>query len=62
MILLMGVIPMPPARNTAGFELSRCKVNEPIGALTLTFVPIGIARKALLNAVSRIRVATIKEP
>src|SRR5437667_4843512 len=36
MILLMGVIPMPPASNNAGFELSLCKVNEPIGALTLT--------------------------
>lgn len=54
-------MPMPPTRNTAGFELSRCYVNEPMGGLTLSFAPSGIIFRLFLNALFRIRMATISE-
>ena len=52
---------MPPTRNTAGLEVSRCSVNEPIGELTLSSVPSGRIFRLFLNALFRIRMATINE-
>src|SRR5262245_26154393 len=39
MILKNGVIPIPPARNTAGFSDLRCNTNEPPGWSILTCRP-----------------------
>ena len=54
-----GVIPIPPARNTAGLAEFLCSVKEPIGASIFTAVPSGIFFSDRLNAVSRMRVANI---
>src|SRR2546425_5444159 len=62
MMLRIGVTPMPPARNTAAFETSLCSVNEPIAWLTFTCVPSGSTFRHFLNAVGRMRVATVIVP
>src|SRR5215467_12652688 len=54
-----GVIPMPPARNTAGLAEFLCRVKEPIAESIFTTVPSGTFFNERLNAVSRIRVANI---
>src|SRR6266849_903499 len=56
-MLRIGVIPMPPARNTAGLVTSLCRVNDPLGRLTVNFVPRAAAFNAFLNAVLRMRIA-----
>src|SRR5215469_2238248 len=58
-MLKKGVIPIPPARSTAGFAEVLCSVKEPVAGSTFTAVPIGIAFKDRLKAVSRMRVANI---
>src|SRR5215510_15247635 len=54
-----GVIPIPPARNTAGLAEFLCSVKEPIAESIFTTVPSGTFVNERLNAVSRIRVANI---
>src|SRR5215472_166424 len=61
-MLRIGVMPIPPARNTAGRVNSLWKVNEPRGLLTLSSVPLGVAFNAVLKFVSRMRMATIIGP
>src|SRR5580658_1329222 len=56
-MLRIGVAPMPPARSTAGRVISLCSVNDPLGRLTVNFVPRAAAFKAHLKAVLRMRVA-----
>src|SRR5215469_13894258 len=58
-MLKKGVIPIPPARSTAGFAEFLCSVKEPIACSTFTEVPSGTVFKYRLNAVSRMRVANI---
>src|SRR5437870_3893068 len=58
-MLRKGVIPIPPARNTAGLDEFLCSVKEPIGESIFTSVPRGIFFSERLNAVSRMRVANI---
>src|ERR1700730_10882857 len=55
-MLRTGVIPIPPARNTAGLVTSLCNVNDPLGRLTLNLVPNSAAFRAVLKPVSRIRI------
>jgi len=59
-MLRNGVIPMPPARKTAGLDEFLCSVKEPLGPSILTVVPSGIRLSARLKALSRILVATIR--
>jgi hypothetical protein len=40
-LLYQGVIPIPPARNTAGFAEFLCNLKEPIGDSIFTGVPSG---------------------
>src|SRR5689334_12544315 len=54
-----GVMPMPPAMNTAGREGSWCSVISPSGPSRPTRQPTGPEPSRRLNAVSRIRLATI---
>ena len=59
-MLIKGVIPIPPARNTAGLAEFLCSVKEPIAEPIITWVPSGTFFSDRLNAVSRIRVANIR--
>src|SRR5215469_9279615 len=59
-MLRKGVMPIPPAINTAGREGSGSSVKSPNGPVTLTSVPIGIAPRTRFIAVLRIRVANIR--
>ena len=54
-----GVIPIPPARNTAGLAEFLCSVKEPIAESMFTTVPSGIFFSERFNAVSRMRVANL---
>src|SRR5262245_3441445 len=56
-MLTNGVIPIPPARKTAGRASAGSRVNIPAGPRRLTRPPEGIALSTRLNAVSRMRVA-----
>src|SRR5580704_3291532 len=56
-MLRMGAIPMPPARNTAGRVMSLCSVKDPLGRLTMNFVPRAADFSAVLKAVFRMRIA-----
>src|ERR1044071_2820653 len=56
-MLEKGVIPIPPARKTAGLDELLCSVNEPIGPSILTSVSAAAVRRKRLKAVSLIRVA-----
>src|SRR5258706_55672 len=56
-MLAKGVMPMPPARNTAGRLSAGSRVNTPAGPRRPTRPPAGIALSTRLNAVSRMRVA-----
>lgn len=58
-MLLKGVMPMPPASNTAGLAVFLCSVNDPIGPSILTPSPSGTVLSTRLNAVSRMRVAMV---
>src|SRR5262245_30662446 len=55
-MLTNGVMPMPPARNTAGRESAGSRVNSPAGPRRPTRPPAGIAFSTRLYAVSRMRV------
>src|ERR1035441_8159168 len=59
-MLRNGVMPIPPARNTAVRVTSLWRVRLPDGPSSLTAEPSGIVFNTRLNAVSRIRVATIR--
>src|ERR1035441_2997776 len=59
-MLRNGVMPIPPARNTAVRVTSLWRVRLPDGPSILTAEPSGIVFNTRLNAVSRIRVATIR--
>src|SRR5665213_571231 len=59
-MLRNGVMPIPPPRNTAARAESFWRIKSPDGPSIFTAVPIGIVFNPRLNAVSRIRVATIK--
>src|SRR5229473_3642048 len=56
-MLRIGVITMPPAIKTAGLVTSLCRVNDPLGRLTMNFVPRAAAFNALLKQVLRMRMA-----
>src|SRR6266853_88237 len=56
-MLRMGAIPMPPPRNTAGRVMSLCSVKDPLGRLTMNFVPRAADFSAVLKAVFRMRIA-----
>jgi hypothetical protein len=56
-MLTKGVMPMPPARKTAGRASAGSSVNIPAGPRRATRPPWGIAFSTRLNAVSRMRVA-----
>src|SRR6185436_3874426 len=59
-MLLNGVMPMPPAMNTAARAGSSCSVMLPAGPTSLTFAPAGRAFSACLKWLpSRMRVATM---
>jgi hypothetical protein len=47
-MLLNGVMPMPPAMNTAARERSSCSVMRPRGPLSLIPAPGGSALSARL--------------
>src|SRR5664280_67410 len=49
-MLIKGVIPIPPARNTAGLAEFLCSVKDPIGESIFTSVPRGIFFSERLNA------------
>src|SRR5665213_3603798 len=53
-------MPIPPARNTAARVKLSGRVKSPDGPSIFTAVPGGIVFNTRLNAVSRIRVATIR--
>lgn len=55
-----GVIPIPPAINTATLADFLCNVKEPVGESIFTCVPRGTFFSETLNAVSRMRVANIR--
>jgi hypothetical protein len=57
-MLRNGVIPIPPARKTAGRETFLCNAKDPIGPFIVTSAPIARRDNARLKAVSRMRVAT----
>src|ERR1039458_6996961 len=59
-MLRNGVMPIPPARNTAARVKLSGRVKSPDGPSIFTVVPSGIVFNTRLNAVSRIRVATIR--
>jgi hypothetical protein len=59
-MLRKGVIPIPPARNTAGLNEFLWSVKDPIGESIFISVPRGIFFSERLNAVSRMRVVNIK--
>ncbi|MNC87204.1 hypothetical protein D3C83_29090 [compost metagenome] len=52
-------MPMPPARNTAGRAASSCSTISPLGPSIVTATPSGAVFNTRLNAVSRMRVASI---
>lgn len=52
-MLRKGVIPIPPATNTAGLAGFVCSVNDPVAGPILTSVPSGIFLSERLKAVSR---------
>ena len=54
-----GVIPIPPARNTAGLAEFLCSVKEPVAESIFTTVPSRTFFSERLNAVSRMRVANL---
>jgi hypothetical protein len=56
-MLRMAEIPMPLARNTAGRVKSLCNVNDPLGRLTMNFVPRAADFSAVLKGVFRMRIA-----
>src|SRR6202521_1105281 len=56
-MLRLCAIPRPPARTTAGRVISLCSVNDPLGRLTMNFVPRAAAFNADLKAVLRMRMA-----
>src|ERR1700733_12806034 len=58
-MLRNGVIPIPPARNTAGFARFLCKGKEPAAVLIFTFAGNGNLFSEHLKAVLRIRVVNI---
>ena len=57
-MLRNGVIPIPPARRTAG-RAAWCSRRSPNGPSIFTSVPSGIACRTRLNAVSRRRVVIV---
>src|SRR5262245_24553266 len=59
-MLRKGVMPMPPARKTAGRAAFWLRIKEPKGPTIRTSVPSGMVLRTRLNAVSRMRVAIIK--
>src|ERR1017187_2441120 len=59
-MLRNGVMPIPPARNTAARVKPSGRVKSPDGPSIFTAAPSGIVLNTCLNAVSRIRVATIR--
>jgi hypothetical protein len=58
-MLRKGVIPIPPARNTAALAEFLCIVKEPMGGSIFTSVLSGTFFSERLNAVSRMRVVNI---
>src|SRR5438876_10986552 len=59
MMLRNGVMPIPPVKKTASRVSLGWSVKFPKGPSILTGVPSGMVLNSRLNAVSRIRVATI---
>src|SRR6185503_18883283 len=55
-----GVMPMPPARNTACRAASSCSTIRPAGPSISTSRPGAAPLSARLNALSRIRVAIVR--
>src|ERR1017187_224379 len=55
-MLRNGVIPIPPARNMAGFARFLCRVKEPAAGLIFTFPFYVNSFSERLKAVSRMRV------
>src|ERR1035437_889566 len=55
-MLRNGVIPIPPARNMAGFSRFLCRVKEPAAGLIFAFAVNGTFFSERLKAVLRIRV------
>ena len=53
------MIPISPARKTAGLEEFLCNVNEPLGPSICTAVPSGMLLSTRLKALSRILVAIV---
>src|SRR5437588_93001 len=62
MMLRNGVMPIPPVKKTASRVSLVWSVKFPKGPSILTGVPSGMVLNTRLNAVSRIRVATINSP
>lgn len=58
----LGVIPMPPAGNTAGHAASSCSTLTPLGASTRALMPSGADLSTRLNAVFRITGARESPP
>jgi hypothetical protein len=61
-MLRKGVMPMPPAMNTAGTDASGWSVNEPAGPRTSTEVPRLTSARLRFMALPVIRVATRNSP
>src|ERR1035437_9126322 len=59
-MLRKGVMPIPPARNTGVLLTLLWRIRLPDGPSIFTAEPCGIAFNTRLNAVLRIRVATIR--
>src|SRR4051812_34274461 len=57
-----GVMPMPPARNTAGRAASACSTIMPAGPSIVAAAPASSVRSRDLKALSRMRVANISSP
>src|ERR1035437_4401418 len=57
-MLRNGVIPIPPARNMAGFAKFLCKVKVPAAGPIFTAAVNGIFFRQRLKAVLRIRVVS----
>lgn len=51
-MLLKGVMPIPPDKNTAVFEQSSCRTNFPSGAVIFTEVPTSKLESFFLNGAS----------